>query len=71
MAPSIWGKMTTFTQLLSIALAMLSLAQWLTVPQPALQLVFVLTMIATVVSGAGYVVEGLRFYQASQTNQAS
>jgi len=71
MAPSIWGKLTTFTQLLSIALVMLSLAQWLTIPDPALQLVFVLTMVATVVSGAGYVVDGLRFYQASQTGEPS
>ncbi len=66
MKPSIWGKLTTFLQLLSICLVMFDLALWLEVSDAFLQAVFIATGAATLISGAGYVLEGLRFYQASQ-----
>jgi cardiolipin synthase len=66
MAPSLWGKLTTFLQLLSICLVMLDLAAWLHVSDEVLQGVFIATGFATLISGAGYVLDGLRFYQASQ-----
>jgi cardiolipin synthase len=65
MAPSIWGKLTTFTQLLSVTLALLDLAQWVDVPTIVLNVVFVATGIASFISGSGYVLRGMKWYAAS------
>ena len=69
MAPSLWGKLTTFTQLLSVTLVLLSLAGWWKAPEAFLLTVFVATAIASFISGAGYVIRGMRYYQASETAQ--
>ena len=68
MAPSMWGKVTTFLQIVSIGVVMLALAGWWTVPDGLREGVFIATGIATLVSGAGYVVDGIRFYQASESS---
>jgi cardiolipin synthase len=65
MAPSIAGKLTTFTQLLSITLVLFGLAGWWTVSPFALNAVFFTTTIASFVSGSGYVLRGLTYYQNS------
>lgn len=68
MAPSISGKLTTFSQLLSITLVLLSLADWWIAPPVFLVGVFWLTAIASFVSGSGYVIRGLNYYQESLQN---
>lgn len=65
MAPSIAGKLTTFTQLLSITLVLFGLAEWWSVSSTTLSIVFASTTIASFVSGSGYVIRGLKYYQAS------
>jgi cardiolipin synthase (CMP-forming) len=67
MAPSLWGKATTFTQLLSVTLVLIDLAQWFDVPTTVLQVVFVATGITSFVSGTGYVIRGMRWFAASGT----
>ncbi len=68
MAPSMWGKLTTFLQILSIGVVMLALSGWWMAPVGLREGVFIATGIATLVSGAGYVVDGIRFYQASESS---
>ena len=68
MAPSMWGKLTTFLQILSVCVVMLALAGWWAAPDGVRESVFIATGIATLVSGAGYVVDGIRFYQASESS---
>lgn len=64
MSPSIWGKLTTFTQLLSVTLVLVDMARWWNVPTLALNAVFVTTGVVSFVSGSDYVVRGLRWYQS-------
>ena len=65
MAPSISGKLTTFTQLLSVTLVLIDLAQWLDIPTVVLNAVFVATGLASFWSGSGYVLRGMKWYAAS------
>lgn len=65
MAPSVWGKLTTFTQLLSVTLALVDLAQWIDVPSVVLNTVYIATGVTSIVSGAGYVLRGMAWYAAS------
>jgi cardiolipin synthase (CMP-forming) len=65
MSPSLSGKLTTFTQLLSVTLALLDLAQWVDVPAFVLNVVYVATGIASFISGSGYVLRGMKWYAAS------
>ncbi|MBI5505625.1 MAG: CDP-alcohol phosphatidyltransferase family protein [Deltaproteobacteria bacterium] len=66
MAPSIWGKLTTFTQLLSVTLVLVDIARWWDVPTPALNVIFVATGAVSFVSGSHYVVRGLKWYQSAE-----
>jgi cardiolipin synthase len=70
MSPSIWGKLTTFTQLLSVTLALVDLAQWIDVPTVVLNTVYVATGIASIVSGSDYVLRGMKWYAASGEPEA-
>ena len=65
MAPSLSGKLTTFTQLLSVTLVLIDLAQWWDVPNHVLTGVFIATACASIVSGSGYVLRGMKWYAAS------
>jgi cardiolipin synthase len=65
MSPSIWGKLTTFTQLLSVTLALIDLAQWIDVPSTVLNIVYIATGVASIVSGGGYVLRGMKWFAAS------
>jgi cardiolipin synthase len=65
MSPSIWGKLTTFTQLLSVTLALVDLAQWIDVPTVVLNTVYVATGVASIFSGSDYVLRGMKWYAAS------
>jgi len=65
MKPSLSGKLTTFTQLLSVTLVLVNLAAWWRVPVFFLNLVFVATGAASFVSGGGYVLRGMKWYAAS------
>jgi cardiolipin synthase len=67
MQPSLAGKLTTFTQLLSVTLVLIDLAQWWDVPTLFLNGVFVATGCASFWSGSGYVVRGMKWYAASGT----
>ncbi|HYC53398.1 MAG TPA: CDP-alcohol phosphatidyltransferase family protein [Candidatus Binatia bacterium] len=66
MAPSIWGKMTTFFQLLCVSLVLLDVADWIDVWNWLLTAVFLATGAASFVSGSDYVVRGLRWYSATE-----
>jgi len=67
MKPSLSGKLTTFTQLLSVTLVLVNLAEWWIVPPFILNSVFLATGLASFVSGGGYVMRGMRWYAASGT----
>src|SRR3954468_5858144 len=67
MKPSLSGKLTTFTQLLSVTLVLIDLTQWWDVPTWMLNLVFVSTGAASFISGGGYVLRGMKWYTASET----
>ncbi len=64
MTPTIWGKTTTFTQLMTVALVLLGLAGWFTLAPNTLLAAFIITATATVISGIHYVAFALRKYQA-------
>jgi cardiolipin synthase len=70
MSPSIWGKLTTFTQLLSVTLALVDLAQWVDVPTTVLNIVYIATGVASIVSGSGYVLRGMKWFAASGEPEA-
>ncbi len=65
MNPSLAGKLTTFTQLLSVTLVLVDLAQWFDVPPTVLNGVFFATAIASFVSGGGYVLRGMKWFSTS------
>ncbi len=65
MAPSIWGKLTTFTQLGTMTLVLLKLAGWWSAPEGLMFVIFVLTGIASFISGGDYFFKGMRYYLAS------
>jgi cardiolipin synthase len=65
MKPSLSGKLTTFTQLLSVTLVLIDLASWWNVPTPFLNGVFIAAGCASFVSGSGYVLRGMKWYAAS------
>jgi cardiolipin synthase len=65
MKPSVSGKLTTFTQLLTVSLVLLDLSKWADVPRLVLNFVFIATGIAGFISGGGYVLRGMRWYAAS------
>jgi cardiolipin synthase (CMP-forming) len=67
MKPSLSGKLTTFTQLLSVSLVLVDLAEWWDVPSAILYLVFVSTGAASFISGSGYVLRGMKWYAASES----
>ncbi|HXC50502.1 MAG TPA: CDP-alcohol phosphatidyltransferase family protein [Candidatus Limnocylindrales bacterium] len=67
MKPSLSGKLTTFTQILSVTLVLVDLAAWWDVPTFVLNCVFIATGLASFVSGGGYVLRGMRWYAASET----
>ncbi len=69
MAPSASGKLTTFTELLSITLVLLDLAGWWRTPEAFLNALFLVTAAACFVSGCGYVVRGLSYYQESEVTE--
>ncbi|MFN2427605.1 MAG: CDP-alcohol phosphatidyltransferase family protein [Candidatus Binatia bacterium] len=66
MKPSLSGKLTTFTQLLSVTLVLIDLAQWFDIPTDVLNAVFIATGLASFVSGSGYVLRGMRWYAATE-----
>jgi len=66
MAPSIWGKLTTFTQLLSVTAVLVDVAKWWNVPHIALSVIFVTTGVVSFVSGSDYVVRGMKWYQSTE-----
>jgi cardiolipin synthase len=68
MAPSVWGKATTFLQILAVIAVLLAHAGWAPLDQPVLLGVFALTAIATTVSGVDYVLRGIRWYQAQDAS---
>ncbi len=67
-APSVWGKLTTFFQILSVSLVLVARSRWFAIPHPTMPLVFVLTGLLTFASGVHYVVYGIRWYQAVETS---
>lgn len=70
MSPSLSGKLTTFTQLLSVTLALVDLAQWVDVPTVVLNAVYIATGITSIISGSGYVLRGMKWYAASGQDDA-
>ena len=62
--PSIYGKATTFSQLLTVLLVLVTNA--LQVNIPFLAIVFYLTFALTVISGLQYLVRGLKLFEYNQ-----
>jgi cardiolipin synthase len=65
MHPSVWGKLTTFVQILTVALVLLAASAWVAVPAVVLSGAFVATGALSVVSGVGFVADGIRWYQSA------
>jgi cardiolipin synthase len=63
MRPSFWGKATTFFQISTVTLVLFGQAGWLAIPIWLLLGVFVATGLLNFVSGGGYVLDGLQYYQ--------
>lgn len=63
MRPTMWGKISTFLQISCVGLVLLKYAGWLVSPPFILTSVFIATGVAAVISGAGYMLDGLRWYQ--------
>ncbi|RMD85439.1 MAG: hypothetical protein D6815_01880 [Candidatus Dadabacteria bacterium] len=65
-APSVWGKATTFFQIVSVSLVLVIRTGWYEVSEPLLSAVFLITGLLTFLSGAHYVIYGVRWYQSSE-----
>ena len=62
MRPSVWGKLTTFLQIASVTMVLIQLAGLVSIGSFSLGVLFGVTAAACFVSGAGYVVDGIRWY---------
>jgi len=69
MSPSVSGKVTTFLQLLTVALVLIDVAEVLEIDEVLLWVVYAATAVACFVSGAGYVVAGSRIYQSAGSDE--
>jgi cardiolipin synthase len=70
MAPSVWGKATTFAQILAATTVLLARAGWIPITRGVLAATFVLAALMTIISGVDYVLKGIRWYQASAVSSA-
>jgi len=61
--PSAIGKLSTFLQICSVTLVLVSLVQWNHVPATATSICFLLTGLVTATAGLQYMVRGLRWLQ--------
>lgn len=68
MQPTVWGKLSTFLQLSCVGLVLLAHTAWVGIPSLVLSTVFIATGITAVISGAGYMLDGLRWYQGLETD---
>ena len=62
MRPSVWGKLTTFLQIASVTLVLMNLSELVHVSTLTLGVLFGITAAACFVSGAGYVIDGIKWY---------
>lgn len=62
MKPSLWGKLTTFLQIASVTVVLARLAELVELSPPLLAGLYSVTAAACFISGAGYVIEGIRWY---------
>jgi cardiolipin synthase len=69
--PSASGKLSTFLQLLSVTIVLVSLAWPGTIGSPLAQIVFVLTGAVTAFAGLQYMYRGLAWFQGADASQAS
>jgi cardiolipin synthase len=61
--PSVVGKLSTFLQICSVTLVLVSLVRWNRVPPTATSICFLLTGLVTAAAGLQYMVRGLRWLQ--------
>jgi cardiolipin synthase len=61
--PSAIGKLSTFLQICSVTLVLVSLVRWNRVPPTATTICFLLTGLVTATAGLQYMVRGLRWLQ--------
>jgi len=61
--PSAIGKLSTFLQICSVTLVLVSLVRWHRVPPTATTICFLLTGLVTATAGLQYMVRGLRWLQ--------
>ena len=61
--PSVIGKLSTFLQICSVTLVLVSLVRWHRVPPTATTICFLLTGLVTATAGLQYMVRGLRWLQ--------
>jgi cardiolipin synthase len=64
MRPSVWGKGTTFLQILTVVIVLVQQAEVVTIEPVVPPMIFALTAAGCFVSGAGYVIDGIRWYNA-------
>jgi len=64
MRPSAWGKATTFLQILTVVVVLVRQAEVIAIEPFVLAVIFAITAAACSVSGAGYVIDGIRWYNA-------
>ena len=69
MRPTIWGKLSTFLQISCVGIVLLKYAEWLVAPPLLLSTVFIATGVTAVISGAGYMFDGLRWYQGLEADE--
>ena len=70
MAPSFWGKATTFLQILTVTSVLVAKAGFLAISLPVFWVLFAATAAACFVSGAGYVIDGIRYYNNAMAENA-
>jgi phosphatidylglycerophosphate synthase len=71
MKPSAWGKATTFLQILTVVVVLIRQADVIAIEPILLPVIFALTAAACFVSGAGYVIDGIRWYNAVTEQDAN
>jgi len=62
MRPSLWGKLTTFLQISSVTIVLMQKAELVSISSVTLGVLFGVTAAACFVSGAGYVIDGIKWY---------
>ena len=70
MKPTLWGKLSTFLQITCVGAVLIQYAEWLAMPPLLMSAIFLATGVIAVISAAGYMLDGFRWYHDLEIDRA-